>query len=202
MLENCSKKYVEEYRANDIERELGLKRENLIELAMLLGSDYTEGVFGVGIVNACEIIGEFPGIEGLRRFRDWVERATLPLGEDKDASDFMTRHSSVRKNWDLPKEFPNERVMMEYRSPKVDVSKDKFRWGKPDLKLLLAFCAGKFSWSHEKTNELLEPVLQAYEATEMQTRLEAFYGFKERFAKFKSERIKKAVMKLKEKANT
>ena len=44
--------------------------------------------------------------------------------------------------------------------------------------------------SHEKTNELLEPVLQAYEAIEMQTRVEAFYGFKERFATFKSERIK------------
>ena len=37
MLENCSKKYVEEYRANDIERELGLKRENLIGSGMEIG---------------------------------------------------------------------------------------------------------------------------------------------------------------------
>jgi len=27
---------------SDVERELGLDRDNLIELAMLLGSDYTE----------------------------------------------------------------------------------------------------------------------------------------------------------------
>ena len=35
-------RYVEEYRMSDVERELGLDRDNLIELAMLLGSDYTE----------------------------------------------------------------------------------------------------------------------------------------------------------------
>eukprot|EP00798_Chlamydomonas_sp_ICE-L_P030424 gene30424-35430_t len=38
-----NKRYVEEYRASDIARELGLDRERLISLALLLGSDYTEG---------------------------------------------------------------------------------------------------------------------------------------------------------------
>ena len=56
-----SKKYVEEYRMSDIDRELALSRENLIELALLLGSDYTEGVYGVGIGDAIEIVNEFPG---------------------------------------------------------------------------------------------------------------------------------------------
>lgn len=43
---------MEEYNANDFETELGLNREKLIHLALLLGSDYTEGVAGIGIVNA------------------------------------------------------------------------------------------------------------------------------------------------------
>ena len=43
---------MEEYRASDFEAELGLTREKLIHLALLLGSDYTEGVPGIGIVNA------------------------------------------------------------------------------------------------------------------------------------------------------
>ena len=58
-----SKKYVEAYAADRIEVELGLDRERLAELALLLGSDYTEGVSGVGIVNALEVVTAFPGVE-------------------------------------------------------------------------------------------------------------------------------------------
>lgn len=57
----------------DVEGELGLDRTKLVELALLLGSDYTEGVSGIGIVNALEVVRAFPGAEGLKRFRDWVE---------------------------------------------------------------------------------------------------------------------------------
>ncbi|KAE9449160.1 hypothetical protein C3L33_18941, partial [Rhododendron williamsianum] len=38
------RKYVETYFVKDIEKELGLTREQLIRMALLLGSDYTEGV--------------------------------------------------------------------------------------------------------------------------------------------------------------
>ena len=48
----ADKLYVEEYRAADFQTELGLNRQKLIYLALLLGSDYTEGINGIGIVNA------------------------------------------------------------------------------------------------------------------------------------------------------
>ena len=70
-----SKKYVEAYAADRIEAELGLDRARMAELALLLGSDYTEGVGGVGIVNALEIVNAFPGLDGLAEFRDWVNIA-------------------------------------------------------------------------------------------------------------------------------
>lgn len=49
----------------------GLDRSKLINLAYLLGSDYTEGVPGVGYVTGMEILNEFPGLglEPLREFR-------------------------------------------------------------------------------------------------------------------------------------
>ncbi len=47
---------MEEYHSRDVERELGLSRRELVALALLLGSDYTEGVAGVGVVNAVEIV--------------------------------------------------------------------------------------------------------------------------------------------------
>jgi DNA excision repair protein ERCC-5 len=50
------KKFVEAYLAEDIKRELGLHREELVALAYFLGCDYTDGVTGVGIVNALEIV--------------------------------------------------------------------------------------------------------------------------------------------------
>lgn len=51
----------------------GLDRTKLINLAYLLGSDYTEGVTGVGYVTGMEILNEFsgPGMEPLVEFR-WL----------------------------------------------------------------------------------------------------------------------------------
>ncbi|KAH1162102.1 hypothetical protein GLYMA_01G077200v4 [Glycine max] len=67
------RKYVETYFMEDIEKELGLTREKLIRMALLLGSDYTEGVSGIGIVNAIEVVNAFPEEDGLLKFRQWVE---------------------------------------------------------------------------------------------------------------------------------
>lgn len=68
------------YRAEDVQRELGLHREDLVAFAYFLGSDYTPGVNGVGIVNAVEIIQAFSmradtggPVAGLKRFREWLE---------------------------------------------------------------------------------------------------------------------------------
>ena len=49
----------------------GLSRDQLIVLAYLLGSDYTEGLEGIGIVMAMEFLRDFPGsgLEPLNKFR-------------------------------------------------------------------------------------------------------------------------------------
>ena len=73
-----TKKYVEVYSVENIQRDIGLKRAQMAELALLLGSDYTEGIPGVGIVNALEIASVFSGMDGLTTFRNWVENGDLP----------------------------------------------------------------------------------------------------------------------------
>ena len=40
-------------------------------MAYLLGSDYTDGLPGVGPVVAMELLKEFPGQDGLHKFKDW-----------------------------------------------------------------------------------------------------------------------------------
>uniref|UniRef100_A0A8C5TAY0 DNA repair protein complementing XP-G cells n=1 Tax=Malurus cyaneus samueli TaxID=2593467 RepID=A0A8C5TAY0_9PASS len=63
-------KYVEYYQYVDFQNQLGLDRSKLINLAYLLGSDYTEGIPNVGFVTAMEILNEFPGhgLEPLLKF--------------------------------------------------------------------------------------------------------------------------------------
>jgi len=60
---------VEVYSMDDVESEINLSRKALIALAHLLGSDYTDGVHGVGIVNAMETVAAFgEDHDGLVRF--------------------------------------------------------------------------------------------------------------------------------------
>ena len=47
---------------------IGLSRSSLVCLAYLLGSDYTPGLEGVGVVNAMEVVGRFQG-EGMEPLR-------------------------------------------------------------------------------------------------------------------------------------
>ena len=48
---------------------LVLNRDGLIRLAYLCGSDYTEGIQGIGPVGALEVMAEFPGakLQGLQQ---------------------------------------------------------------------------------------------------------------------------------------
>ncbi|KAK1802951.1 hypothetical protein P4O66_021481, partial [Electrophorus voltai] len=73
-------KYVEHYQYVDIQNQLGLDRTKLINLAYLLGSDYTEGIPGVGYVTGMEILNEFTGsgLDPLTQFSHfgWNSRKT------------------------------------------------------------------------------------------------------------------------------
>lgn len=87
------RKYVETYFMKDIEKELGLSRDKIIRMAMLLGSDYTEGISGIGIVNAIEVVTAFPEDDGLQKFREWVESPDPTILGKNDAK----AGSSVKK---------------------------------------------------------------------------------------------------------
>ena len=76
-------KTVECFLLSDLDRELGLDRDKLVRLAYLLGSDYVEGLPGVGPVVAMELLTEFPGEDGLHKFKDWWSR--VQMGRDKES---------------------------------------------------------------------------------------------------------------------
>ncbi|KAL2123104.1 hypothetical protein VTJ04DRAFT_3559 [Mycothermus thermophilus] len=177
-----SNKYVECYLAEDLESELSLSREQLISLAQLLGSDYTEGLTGIGPVTALELLAEFPGPNGLVEFRDWWQEVQHH-GRPKDAD----AHSPFRRKFRkahatklfLPPGFPSPAVVDAYLHPQVDSSPEPFQWGVPDLDGLRRFLIGTVGWSQERTDEVLVPVIRDMnrrDAEGTQSNITRFFG--------------------------
>ncbi|KAJ5732259.1 XPG/RAD2 endonuclease [Penicillium malachiteum] len=151
-------KYVECYLTSDFEKEYSLHRQKLIDFAHLLGSDYTEGIAGIGPVTALEIVTEF---SSLAEFRDWWTQVQMGANNPDDT------HLAFRKKFRkkatkifLPPGFPDERVENAYLEPEVDSDPSQFQWGVPDLNGLRHFLMVTIGWSQERTDEVLVPVIR------------------------------------------
>ena len=165
-------KYVECYLLGDLEKEFGLDRKKLISLAHLLGSDYTDGLPGVGPVTALELLTEFSseGVSGeepvapLRRFREWWEQVQHLAGvtyNDNLGSKFKKKfRKSHALKLDLPSNFPVADVDEAYLKPEVDQDTSMFQWGAPDLDGLRQFLMSTIGWSQERCDEVLVPVVK------------------------------------------
>jgi len=152
-------KFVECYLAADLEKEFDLKREKLIQVAHLLGSDYTEGLPGVGPVTALEILGEFASLADFKEWWSGVQMNVVP----KEADQGHPFRKKFRKNATkifLPPAFPDARVDVAYENPEVDSDPQPFQWGVPDLEALRGFLMATIGWSQERTDEVLVPVIR------------------------------------------
>ncbi|KAI3395713.1 hypothetical protein diail_936 [Diaporthe ilicicola] len=167
-----SNKFVECYLSDDLEKELSLSRDQLISIAHLLGSDYTEGLPGIGPVTAVEILSEFPGREGLTMFKEWWAEVQQDLSRPKEAD----AHSAFRKKFRksqatklfLPPSFPSPAVYEAYLEPDVDKNPEQFQWGAPDLEGLRRFLMATIGWSPERTDEVLVPVIRDLNRRDME----------------------------------
>jgi DNA excision repair protein ERCC-5 len=154
-------KYAEVYAASDIQRELSLPRHRLIELAYLLGSDYTIGLLGVGPVMALELLANFPGDGGLLRFKEWW--AAVQVGKDDTTVETKWKRSFKKRfagSLDLGAEWPNPLVRDAYFHPQTDESDEPFHWGFPRLSALRTYLHEELSWSISKVDDELTPIVQ------------------------------------------
>ncbi len=200
-------KFAEAYDASTIKSELGIDREQLIKLAYLLGSDYTPGVRGIGIVNSMEVLEAFPGMKGLIELLEWTKSVTI-LDEEPDEEtmqskehqavrrQFCWKHRNVKRNWIFHPGFPNPQVAEAYWKPLVNTSEEPFSWKPVDFSALEQFCYKKFGWDSERFNDAIGPLRQELRERENrgpdQRRIEEFFK-PHRFAKIKSERLQRAV---------
>ncbi|KIA75754.1 single-stranded DNA endonuclease [Aspergillus ustus] len=151
-------KYVECYLTSDLEKEYALHRKKLISFAHLLGSDYTEGIPGIGPVTALEILTEFSALD---EFHEWWTR--VQTGADMSDSSHASFYKKFRKQATkifLPPTFPDTRVDEAYLQPEADSDPSPFQWGVPDLHGLRSFLMATIGWSQERTDEVLVPVIR------------------------------------------
>ncbi|SPO29552.1 related to RAD2 - structure-specific nuclease of the nucleotide excision repairosome [Ustilago trichophora] len=159
-------KIVECFLLSDMQRELGLDREKLVRLAYYLGSDYTEGLAGVGPVVAMELLALFPGEDGLLKFRDWWLR--VQMGQDTEEHTRGKTMRRIKKNLrnkvHLEPRWPEPAVLDAYYSPAVDESDEPFAWGLPDLDSLRTFLGEYLHWPVTKTDQYLLPIIERQNA--------------------------------------
>lgn len=152
-------KFVECYLASDFEKEFDLTRQKMIDVAHLLGSDYTEGLPGVGPVTALEIIGEFPSLSDFKAWWEGVQSQAITKEDDK-SNPFRKKFRRNATKLFLPPVFPDVRVDSAYTEPEVDSDPQQFEWGVPDLDALRSFLMATIGWSPERTDEVLVPVIR------------------------------------------
>ena len=117
---------------------------DLINLAQLVGSDYTEGVVGVGLVAACEIIAFYDNLaifkSDVDRYKRYLDEGGELLAEDgetnsSDAAYFAAMEEDKRNLLKrvvnispvFPDTFPNQEVATAYLQPRVMMPRDAAR---------------------------------------------------------------------------
>ncbi|KAL1458696.1 hypothetical protein WDU94_008826 [Cyamophila willieti] len=169
------KSHVLRYTAPDIRYYFELTREKLIQLALLVGSDYTPGLPGVGPVTALEILAKFspPGdcpspsaiLDSMRRFRHWLDK------KNKPDSPLSKKLRNVKPTED----FPNSSVVQAYLKPQVHSTTPPLKWGTPDLDGLRRFAGVKFGWSQSRVDQTLIPIMKKLAQRSDQPTLDMFY---------------------------
>ncbi|XP_043793028.1 DNA excision repair protein ERCC-5 homolog [Apis laboriosa] len=190
-------KKVLEFRACNIQRYFKLTRNEMIRLALLVGSDYTTGLTGIGPVTALEILAAFPSegdnlLQGLVNFCSWIENG-------KATGPGKTSLRTKLQNLEIQKGFPNQAVVQAYLSPMVDESKETFSWGKPNIILLGDYAKQKFGWDKDKYNKIITPVLNRLKEKQIQNKIDAYFKLQTIPKSIEinlSQRVQKAVEKL------
>ncbi|KAF2140851.1 uncharacterized protein K452DRAFT_41757 [Aplosporella prunicola CBS 121167] len=172
-------KFVECYLTQDLEAEFNLTRDNLIAIAQLLGSDYTEGLPGVGPVTALEILSEFGSLPAFQEWWTAVQSGTRPAAADQPSPFRRKFRKTNAAKLFLAPGFPDPRVADAYLAPAVDKDATAFAWGVPDLDALRRFLSATVGWSQERTDEVLVPVIRDLNRRETegtQSNITSFFG--------------------------
>ena len=157
--------HLEHYAMPAVTRATSFDRDDLVALALLLGSDYTLGVHGIGLVRAVAVLRVFGSSPAaLRAFRAWCAdpHAPLPPACATPAPPRVVRAlRSAAPRLVFPSlDWPSAAVVDGYRHPLVRTPAAPLAWGVPDVAALTRFCLVQLGWDAERAARTLQPVAQ------------------------------------------
>ncbi|KAL2334668.1 hypothetical protein Fmac_015881 [Flemingia macrophylla] len=139
--------YVVCYEMTDIERKLGFGRDSLIALSLLLGSDYYQGVHGLGPESACQIVRSTGDKNVLKKISseglEWVKKRNGGKNDSRQDDSIL-------------------QVINAYMKPKchsadsdiVHKALAQYPFQRTELQQI---CAEFFQWPSEKTDGYILP---------------------------------------------
>ncbi|KAG0047919.1 DNA repair protein rad2 [Gryganskiella cystojenkinii] len=186
-------KFVECYLMSDIERDLGVGRNRLVELAYLLGSDYATGIKGIGLVTAMEILRLFPKLENFAKWwrgeqlkKDSLEGDSAAKNLEDGDGDWDIDHvdeialdklAKSCKKIEMPTTFPDPHIADAYIHPMVDDDPTKFQWGIPDLDGLRDHLRVTLGWDRAEVDRLLLPIIRQMSRAHLEGTQSTLDGF-------------------------
>ncbi|XP_011076188.1 flap endonuclease GEN-like 2 isoform X2 [Sesamum indicum] len=162
--------YVVCYEMDDIERQLGFGRNSLITLAILLGSDYTQGIRGFGPESACQIVKSIGESAVLQRF---ASEGLSIAKKQKSSKKKGQMYKDKKNNADSERDFNgiecdlavdnkflqviNAYLMPKCHSADSDAVHRVLALYPFNHSQLHQICAQFFDWPPEKTDEYILP---------------------------------------------
>jgi flap endonuclease-1 len=131
---------------SEVFAELGVTREQLVDLGILIGTDFNpDGVKGIGPSTALKLIKEYKCLENAV---PKLEHATFTVDYNRIRQIFLV--------------------------PKVrDIA--KLEWGRPDSDGVLSFLCDEHSFSRERVEKMLNRMEDALKKAEKKTNLEKWF---------------------------
>lgn len=106
---------IQEFEAELIFDTLDLTQSQFIDLGIILGCDYCEGIKGVGPVNALKLIKEYGSLENIV---EKFEKGEITNSKWKIPEDWL--YKEARDLFLKPDVIPSEEVTLKWEEPKTD----------------------------------------------------------------------------------
>ena len=127
--------------------ELGITREQLVDIGILVGTDYNpQGVKGIGPKTALKLIKEHGSLE--KALRE-IKNAEFPV--------------------------PPEKIREVFLNPKV-TDNYKLEWREPNVEGVIDFLCGEHDFSEDRVRKAIEKMREAVRKAKGKTTLERWFG--------------------------
>lgn len=103
----------------ELEEEHGITREELVDLAILIGTDFNPGIKGIGAKRALKLIKEYHGIEKL------IAASEIERIENYELVRDIFLHPYVNESYEITWGMPDERKVKEFLCEEHDFSEER-----------------------------------------------------------------------------